>query len=252
MLVVKTFEMFGPFTPTLLALLTRKPKLLKLPTLKICAHDASAASVVSTEQIRKLCDGKVAVITGAASGIGAALAKACALHGCRRLVLSDLHWQHSDSMLSNNVDDAVSVDNHPLIDELRALDNRIEILALKTDVGSHSDILALRDMTLKTFGPPHFLFNNAGVGMPGVLSASDEALKKSLDVNLMSVLYGMRAFIGAMESLGDDQVCSMIYHPSMWLNHSFEQLHIISNIYLCLGLTLGVLHRQHSESCGYF
>ena len=194
--------MFGPYTPTLLALLTRQPKLLKLPTLRA---DAAAAGGVSTEQLRSLCEGKVAVITGAASGIGAALATACAAHGCRKLVLSDLHWQSDGSS---------TADAHCLVRELRA-DSRMEVLALTTDVGDHADILAMRDATLDAFGAPHFLFNNAGVGMPGVLSASDEALRKSLDVNLMSVIHGMRAFVPSMESLGDDQVCHIVNTASL-------------------------------------
>ena len=211
--------MFGPYTPTLLALLTRKPKLLKLPTLSPRPADKAAAAAaavagISTEQLRELCEGKVAVITGAASGIGAALAKACASYGCQRLVLSDLHWQHpesgSSSATSASNGYSSMADGHPLVRELRALDSRMEVLALTTDVGKHADILAMRDATLGAFGAPHFLFNNAGVGMPGVLSASDEALHKSLDVNLMSVLHGMRAFVGPMESLGDDQVCDAL------------------------------------------
>ena len=187
--------MFGPFTPTLLALLTRKRSLLKLPVLKRAAE----ASPVS-----QLCAGKIAVITGAAGGIGAALSKACARHGCNKLVLSDLHWSS---------DHSEEPDRHPLVTELRS--KGAEVLPLVVDVGRQEGILSMRDAVLQRFGPPHFLFNNAGVGMPGLLSASDDALARCLDINLLSVVHGMRAFVGPMESLGDNVECHIVNTASL-------------------------------------
>ena len=152
--------MFGPYTPTLLALLTRKPGLLRLPTLKKAAEDASAAN-------KHLCTGKVAVITGAANGIGASLARTCAKYGCTRLVLGDLRWGSDEGDLP--------ADRHPLITDLRT-NYGADVLPLTLDVGDRTAILALRDATLERFGAPHFLFNNAGVGMPGILSATEEVI----------------------------------------------------------------------------
>merc|ERR1712196_725909 len=60
------------------------------------------------------------------------------------------------------------------------------------------------DATLSAFGAPRLLFQNAGVGMPGVLSASDESLERAMNINLFSVIHGMRAFLPAMEAQSDD------------------------------------------------
>ena len=155
--------MFGPYTPTLLALLTRRSKLLQLKTLRPAAPGESAAAVA-----RKLCDRKTAIITGAASGIGAALARALASAGCSRLVLSDIAWRDADGS-------PVDADRHTLVSSLR--DQGADVLPLVSDVGSRDSILEMRDQAMTAFGAPHFLFNNAGVGMPGVLSATEEVCR---------------------------------------------------------------------------
>ena len=187
--------MFGPYTPTLLALLTRAPRsLLKLPTVK------SLEDSVRAQARHELCAGKTAVVTGAASGIGSSLARALACHGCERLVLADLFWHSGDNPDGGAGGSAAEC--HPLVQELRR-EHGAEVLALCVDVGSRDEILAMRDAAVDAFGPPHFLFNNAGVGMPGVLSATEEALRRSFGINFWSVLDGTRAFLGPMESLAE-------------------------------------------------
>jgi NAD(P)-dependent dehydrogenase (short-subunit alcohol dehydrogenase family) len=89
--------------------------------------------------------GKVAVITGAASGIGYGLAERCAKEGMK-VVLADIEI------------DALSQAEKGI----KALG--VETLAVKTDVSKAADIEALAKKTLETFGAVHLLFNNAGVG----------------------------------------------------------------------------------------
>lgn len=46
------------------------------------------------------------------------------------------------------------------------------------------------------------LFQNAGVGLPGILSATEESLQRAMDINLNSVIWGLRAFVPLMEKKG--------------------------------------------------
>ena len=213
--------MVGPFTPTLLALLTRSGK-LTLPTLR-----KAAPASAKTREAREAgaFRGKVAVITGAASGIGAALAKTCRREGVRALVLADNAWASGDPTPGGGEEQAVcNPDDHPLVQELRgcgadrgsesvaaAADSAadpVQVLALQIDVASKEDLQRLHDETLRAFGAPHLLFNNAGTGMPGVLSASDDALVRSFDINFWSVIHAMRLFIPSMEKAAAKSIAS--------------------------------------------
>src|SRR5262250_3186315 len=87
---------------------------------------------------------KVAVVTGAASGIGRALAERCVQEGMR-VVLADVE--------------------EPALrqaeQELKASGARV--LAVRTDVSKAGDVAALAEQTLHAFGAVHVLCNNAGV-----------------------------------------------------------------------------------------
>src|ERR1051325_6619005 len=89
--------------------------------------------------------GKVAVITGAASGIGRGLAERCAREGMR-VVLADIETTALQQAES----------------ELKA--TGATMLAVPTDVSRAESVAALADKTFETFGAAHLLFNNAGVG----------------------------------------------------------------------------------------
>lgn len=118
--------------------------------------------------------GGVAVITGAASGIGAALARHAASLGMR-LALAD--W---------NEDDLEKV--------ARSLP--CEVVAMRTDVSSEKDVVALADRTYKEFGQVDLLFNNAGVLSSGQCWEIDaETWEKSLSINVGGVVNGIRTFV---------------------------------------------------------
>lgn len=125
--------------------------------------------------------GKVAVVTGAASGIGRALAERCAREGMK-LVLAD-------------------IEQEPLVrvaDELKT--GGSEVLAVHTDVSKGEDIENLARQTLDTFGAVHLLFNNAGVGgaAGNVWENTVADWQWGLGVNLWSVIHGIRAFVPIM------------------------------------------------------
>jgi NAD(P)-dependent dehydrogenase (short-subunit alcohol dehydrogenase family) len=124
--------------------------------------------------------GKVAVVTGAASGFGRALGLRCA--GERmRLVLAD-------------------VDEKGLAETARLAGERgAESLTVKCDVSRWEDVEALAARTYERFGAAHLLFNNAGVAVAGpVWAATLEDWRWVLGVNLMGVVHGVRAFVPRM------------------------------------------------------
>jgi NAD(P)-dependent dehydrogenase (short-subunit alcohol dehydrogenase family) len=122
--------------------------------------------------------GKTAVITGAASGIGRALARRCAQEQMR-IVLADLR----DGPLREVQDDLTA--------------EGAEALAVPTDVSRAEDVDALAQRAFETFGAVHLLFNNAGVGGlgPRTWETSLADWEWMLGVNLWGVIHAVRAFV---------------------------------------------------------
>ncbi|MCU1765991.1 NAD(P)-dependent dehydrogenase (short-subunit alcohol dehydrogenase family) [Pseudomonas protegens] len=121
--------------------------------------------------------GQVAVITGAASGIGRGLAEEAARRGMR-LVLADL--------------DAPGLAR--VCDALRA--NATEVVSRVTDVGQLAQVEALRDCAVESFGGVDLLFNNAGVMQTGYSwEISQAQWQRMLDINLNGVIHGIRSFL---------------------------------------------------------
>ncbi|HEY1996757.1 SDR family oxidoreductase [Paraburkholderia sp.] len=125
-------------------------------------------------------EGKVAVITGAASGFGRAFAEKGAALGMK-LVLAD-------------------VDGDALAQTVAALRAAgADAIGVPTDVSDATQVEALALAALDAFGKVHLLFNNAGVGAGGFLwesSANDWAWV--FGVNVMGVAHGVRAFTPIM------------------------------------------------------
>jgi NAD(P)-dependent dehydrogenase (short-subunit alcohol dehydrogenase family) len=125
-------------------------------------------------------EGKVAVITGAASGLGRAFAEQGAALGMR-LVLAD-------------------IDSDALADTAATLrEAGAEVVAVPTDVSDAGAVEALARKTLDSYGKVHLLFNNAGVGASGLaweMSANDWAWV--FGVNVMGVAHGVRVFAPIM------------------------------------------------------
>lgn len=126
---------------------------------------------------------QVAVITGAASGIGAALAHACVNRNIK-VVLADI-----------NADNLVKLQN-----ELATESSNI--LTVVTDVSSKSDIQLLAQKTISTFGKVNFLFNNAGIAGPlgKIWEIDEDKLMQTIQINLLSIIYSLREFLPLMLS----------------------------------------------------
>jgi NAD(P)-dependent dehydrogenase (short-subunit alcohol dehydrogenase family) len=130
--------------------------------------------------------GRVAVVTGAAGGIGLALAHRFGAEGMS-VVMAD-------------------VEEATLHDAQRAVAaSGAKTLAVRTDVSRWADVAALAERTRDTFGDVHVLCNNAGVHRPGASwehSLDDWAW--ILGVNLQGVIHGVRAFVPGMLAHGNE------------------------------------------------
>ena len=132
--------------------------------------------------------GKVAVVTGAASGIGNGVATRLAEEGMR-VVLAD-------------------IEEGPLADaEKKLADSGATVLAVPTDVTKAGSVDALAEKTFSTFGTAHVVHNNAGVATGGPMwTLSEQDWQWVLGVNLWGVIHGVRAFVPRMVEQGEGHV----------------------------------------------
>lgn len=130
-----------------------------------------------TERMNEiLTPGRVAVITGAGKGIGAAAAKALAARGMR-LALFDS-------------------DRQALCDLTKEIGT--DLVALSGDVTSHEDLCRLREKTLSAYDDVALLMNNAGITQGAGPWDSPEEWKRQIDVNFYSVLATQHLFVPHM------------------------------------------------------
>lgn len=133
--------------------------------------------------------GKVAVVTGAASGIGLAIAQQFAAEGMS-LVVADIE--------ETALEGAAKL----------LADTGAEVLAVPTDVSDASAIDALAVASRERFGTYHVICNNAGVGGHGFSSWAGprEEWEWVLGVNLWGVIDGIRAFVPALVEQNEGHV----------------------------------------------
>ena len=136
--------------------------------------------------------GKVALVTGAGSGIGEACAKDLAKNGASVLV-TDLN-EDAAKRVAQEITEAGG-----------------KATAMKQDAASPEDNEAAVKLAVDTYGALHLAVNNAGIGA-GPDPAGELALKdwnKVIDINLNGVLYGMRHQLPAIEAAGGGAIVNM-------------------------------------------
>ncbi|WMW80135.1 SDR family NAD(P)-dependent oxidoreductase [Undibacterium cyanobacteriorum] len=138
---------------------------------------------------------KVAVITGAAEGIGKALAQAAAARGMK-LVLADISAERLQATVSEFEQQGVAV------------------LGVVTDVAKESAIQHLADQAYARFGAVHLLINNAGVAVAkSAWETTAQDWEWVMGVNLYGVTHALRIFVPRM--LAQDEEAHIVNTASM-------------------------------------
>ncbi len=140
--------------------------------------------------------GKVAVITGAASGIGRALTEKCLAEGMQ-VVMADIE----EKALQQAAKELQSTGQNA-------------ILPVKTNVAILDEIEKLKQQAVDHFGAVHLLFNNAGVGGGGnAWDSTEKDWEWVMGVNLWSVIHGLRVFVPQM--IAQDTQCHIVNTASV-------------------------------------
>ena len=164
--------------------------------------------------------GKVAVVTGAASGMGLAFARRFAAAGAK-IVLADVERPSLDAAVA----------------ELTKAGH--EAVGVVTDVMSLESVHTLRDAALERFGRVNVVCNNAGVGgapQPAGEWVDMKTWEWVLGVNLWGVIHGVKAFLPHLLEHGDGHVvntASMAGHLPGWSPYAASKFAVV-------GLTEGL------------
>ena len=176
---------------------------------------------------------KVAVVTGAASGIGRALAEHAARAGMR-VVLADVN----------------EVDLARVAEDLQA--GGAQALAVRTDVSKPADVEALARRALEVFGAVHLLCNNAGVIAGSTIwDSTPEDYEWVLGINVWGVIHGLRVFVPIM--LRQDTECHIVNTASataLLSNNPVAPYNMSKHAVLGLSETLYYSLRQRSAKVG--
>jgi NAD(P)-dependent dehydrogenase (short-subunit alcohol dehydrogenase family) len=155
-----------------------------------------------------LLKGKVAVITGASSGMGKAAALLFAKEGAN-VVLADL-----------NVKDGEAVAEE-------ASKSGSKCVFVRTDVSEEKDIKAMIDAAVKNFGKLDITFNNAGIGgaLGSIENISVENWDRTQNVCLRGVFLGIKHSIAPMRAAGGGAIVSTASIAGVW---GYVNLHAYS------------------------
>ena len=134
---------------------------------------------------------KVAAITGAASGIGRALALALAGRGCH-LALSDVNEAGLEETAA------------------RARERGVRVTTQRVDVAERAAIYAWADQVVRDHGKVNLIFNNAGVALGALVeSMKIEDFEWLMGINFWGVVHGTQAFLPKLKATGDGHVINI-------------------------------------------
>jgi NAD(P)-dependent dehydrogenase (short-subunit alcohol dehydrogenase family) len=143
-------------------------------------------------------EGKVAVVTGAASGIGRGLVDRFARAGMK-VVLADVQ---ADALEQAAAEVALS---------------GADVLAVQVDVSDYASVERLADATFEHFGTAHILCNNAGVaGVGDAFRGPLSSWQWIIGVNLMGVVHGIHAFLPRLQAQGEGHIVNTASIAGVW------------------------------------
>lgn len=129
--------------------------------------------------------GKVAVVTGAGSGIGEGIARAASASGMK-VVVADIDLAKAQTVASSLGEQA---------------------MACRVDVASLASVESLRDAVMERFGSVHLLCNNAGVWIGAMMHDADiKDWQYLINVNLYGVIHGVKAFLPLLVAQGEGHI----------------------------------------------
>jgi NAD(P)-dependent dehydrogenase (short-subunit alcohol dehydrogenase family) len=132
--------------------------------------------------MRRRFENRVAIVTGAAQGMGRQVAMDLALEGAR-VVLTDI----------------IPEELNRTVQEIKGKGG--ECLGLVSDISRREEVDSLVRKTVEAFGTIDILINNAGLLLPGTIEeTTDEIIDRTLDINVKGVLYAIRAVTPIMKA----------------------------------------------------
>lgn len=135
-------------------------------------------------------EGRVAAITGAASGIGRALAEELALRGCH-LALSD-------------------IDEDGLAETAARCEGRVTVTTHRVDVADRAAVHAWADKVVADHGKVNLAINNAGVAVgANIRTMSYDDLEWLMSINFWGVVHGTKAFLPHLEAAGEGHIVNL-------------------------------------------
>ncbi len=163
----------------------RVRRVLIVPGHPVSRHNSSLVEVVD----------RIAIVTGGASGIGAALARRFAADGAAAVVIADVDAAAAEVVAAE-----------------------IGGTAVMADVSVEADVRALVQRVLEQHGRVDIYCSNAGIGLGGGQDAPDDSWQRSWEVNVMAHVYAARALVPGWLARGDGYFLGTISAAAL-LNH---------------------------------